>query len=156
MDILGYSFMSVATLFVARVFRGKGVERMARRDRVAAPVPRAANLLPLDDMDRGPVGSDVPGVDVDSGRHLPASTADCRPSACCPRSFDRTAAPIYDRMKDAADPVGRPRGSDGGRHPVCASAVFVLLVPLLVAYGLWTRRTWSGGYGDRIWSLVTS
>ena len=29
-DILGYSFMSVATLFVARVFTGKGIERVAR------------------------------------------------------------------------------------------------------------------------------
>ena len=29
-DILGYSFMSVATLFAARVFTGKGVERVAR------------------------------------------------------------------------------------------------------------------------------
>ena len=28
-DILGYSFMSVATLFAARVFTGKGVERVA-------------------------------------------------------------------------------------------------------------------------------
>ena len=30
-DILGYSFMSVATLFAARVFRGEGVERVVRR-----------------------------------------------------------------------------------------------------------------------------
>jgi len=29
-DILGYSFMSVATLFMARVFTGDGVERVAR------------------------------------------------------------------------------------------------------------------------------
>jgi hypothetical protein len=29
-DILGYSFMSVATLFAAKVFTGKGIERMAR------------------------------------------------------------------------------------------------------------------------------
>ena len=29
-DILGYSFMSVATLFAARVFTGKGIERVAR------------------------------------------------------------------------------------------------------------------------------
>jgi hypothetical protein len=29
-DILGYSFMSVATLFAAKVFTGKGVERVAR------------------------------------------------------------------------------------------------------------------------------
>lgn len=29
-DILGYSFMSVATLFAARVFTGKGQERLAR------------------------------------------------------------------------------------------------------------------------------
>ena len=29
-DILGYSFMSVATFFAARVFTGKGVERVAR------------------------------------------------------------------------------------------------------------------------------
>ncbi len=29
-DILGYSFMSVATLLVARVFLGGGVERVAR------------------------------------------------------------------------------------------------------------------------------
>jgi hypothetical protein len=29
-DILGYSFMSVATLFAARVFTGNGVERAAR------------------------------------------------------------------------------------------------------------------------------
>ena len=29
-DILGYSFMSLATLFVARVFTGKGIERVAR------------------------------------------------------------------------------------------------------------------------------
>jgi hypothetical protein len=29
-DILGYSFMSLATLFAARVFTGKGVERTAR------------------------------------------------------------------------------------------------------------------------------
>lgn len=34
-DILGYSFMSVATLFVARVFTGGGVERVARRFLVA-------------------------------------------------------------------------------------------------------------------------
>ena len=30
-DILGYSFMSVATLFAARVFRGEGVERVVRQ-----------------------------------------------------------------------------------------------------------------------------
>jgi hypothetical protein len=30
MDILGYSFMSVSTLFAARTLRGKGVERVAR------------------------------------------------------------------------------------------------------------------------------
>jgi hypothetical protein len=30
-DILGYSFMSVATLFAARVFTGDGIERRARR-----------------------------------------------------------------------------------------------------------------------------
>lgn len=30
-DILGYSFMSVATLFMARVFTGDGLERTARR-----------------------------------------------------------------------------------------------------------------------------
>src|SRR6185503_11228873 len=29
-DILGYSFMSVATLFAARVFRGDGIERTVR------------------------------------------------------------------------------------------------------------------------------
>jgi len=29
-DILGYSFMSVATLFAARVFTGRGIERVAR------------------------------------------------------------------------------------------------------------------------------
>jgi hypothetical protein len=29
-DILGYSFMSVATLFAAMVFTGKGIERIAR------------------------------------------------------------------------------------------------------------------------------
>lgn len=29
-DILGYSFMSVATLFAAQVFTGKGIERVAR------------------------------------------------------------------------------------------------------------------------------
>jgi hypothetical protein len=29
-DILGYSFMSVATLFAARVFSGPGIERMLR------------------------------------------------------------------------------------------------------------------------------
>jgi hypothetical protein len=29
-DILGYSFMSVATLFAARVFTGKGLERVVR------------------------------------------------------------------------------------------------------------------------------
>jgi hypothetical protein len=29
-DILGYSFMSVATLFAARVFTGKGIERVTR------------------------------------------------------------------------------------------------------------------------------
>jgi hypothetical protein len=29
-DILGYSFMSVATLFAAKVFAGKGLERVAR------------------------------------------------------------------------------------------------------------------------------
>jgi hypothetical protein len=29
-DILGYSFMSVATLFAAMVFKGKGVERVVR------------------------------------------------------------------------------------------------------------------------------
>ena len=29
-DILGYSFMSVATLFTAKVFTGKGIERVAR------------------------------------------------------------------------------------------------------------------------------
>jgi len=29
-DILGYSFMSMATLFVARIFRGSGVQRVAR------------------------------------------------------------------------------------------------------------------------------
>lgn len=29
-DILGYSFMSVATLFAARVFRGRGLERVVR------------------------------------------------------------------------------------------------------------------------------
>jgi hypothetical protein len=29
-DILGYSFMSLATLFAAQVFTGKGVERVAR------------------------------------------------------------------------------------------------------------------------------
>ena len=29
-DILGYSFMSLATLFAARVFTGRGLERLAR------------------------------------------------------------------------------------------------------------------------------
>ena len=29
-DILGYSFMSMATLFAARVFTGKGIQRVAR------------------------------------------------------------------------------------------------------------------------------
>jgi hypothetical protein len=29
-DILGYSFMSVATLFAAKVFTGKGLERVVR------------------------------------------------------------------------------------------------------------------------------
>lgn len=30
-DILGYSFMSVATMFAARVFTGAGLERVVRR-----------------------------------------------------------------------------------------------------------------------------
>jgi hypothetical protein len=34
-DILGYSFMSVATLFAAMVFTGKGIERVARRFLIA-------------------------------------------------------------------------------------------------------------------------
>jgi hypothetical protein len=34
-DILGYSFMSVATLFAARVFSGNGVERVARLSLIA-------------------------------------------------------------------------------------------------------------------------
>jgi len=34
-DILGYSFMSVATLFAAAVFNGRGVDRIARRCLIA-------------------------------------------------------------------------------------------------------------------------
>ncbi|MBP7052903.1 MAG: hypothetical protein KBE65_18005 [Phycisphaerae bacterium] len=34
-DILGYSFMSVATLFAARVFTGRGIERVVRASLVA-------------------------------------------------------------------------------------------------------------------------
>src|SRR5690606_37550369 len=34
-DILGYSFMSMATLFMAGVFRGDGIERTARRFLIA-------------------------------------------------------------------------------------------------------------------------
>jgi hypothetical protein len=58
-DILGYSFMSVATLFAAMVFTGKGLERVVR-------VFLIANGLLLPFIARA-LGCDIPGIDVVTG-----------------------------------------------------------------------------------------
>lgn len=67
-DILGYSFMSIATLFAARVFTGKGLERVVRTFLTAkwpvASLHCLANVLPSSDMDRRALGSDISGVNL--------------------------------------------------------------------------------------------
>ena len=74
-DILGYSFMSLATLFAAQVFTGTGRERVARGFLLANGL-----LLPFLALqmyvhwlisDRGPLGRDLPRLDLDPGAPLP-------------------------------------------------------------------------------------
>ena len=79
-DILGYSFMSVATLCMALVFTGRGIERLARRfldrQRAAAAVHRPADVLALAHLDRGAVGDHVPGRDVVARPRVQSSADD--------------------------------------------------------------------------------
>jgi hypothetical protein len=62
-DILGYSFMSVATLFPA------SCARVPDSERTAAAVPGAADVLSCNDLDRIALGDHISSVDVVVG-HL--------------------------------------------------------------------------------------
>ncbi len=78
-DILGYSFMSVATLFAARVFTGQGSR--AARALVAdgqwalAAFHRVADVRSLADLARGLVGRDISGGNLGAGHCIPSSPA---------------------------------------------------------------------------------
>lgn len=65
-DILGYSFMSVATLFAAMVFTGARARRAGVLDRkwLATSLPCAANVLPSSNMDRRALGGDFSGINM--------------------------------------------------------------------------------------------
>jgi len=72
--------MSVATLFAATVFTGKGLERVVRLfpdgKRIVAPVHCAADVLPSADMGGRALGSDISGINMVS-RYPLSTCSDC-------------------------------------------------------------------------------
>ena len=76
-DILGYSFMSVATLFAARcspAAASSGWCVIPDRQRPAAAVHRVADVRPLADLDRGAVGGHVSWLRMVAGRAVSPSS----------------------------------------------------------------------------------
>jgi lipoprotein-anchoring transpeptidase ErfK/SrfK len=99
-DILGYSFMSLATLFAARAVVGGGVQRLARCAPTGCCCPSSRfRYSGTSHLVRHAMGCDVPSLDCGAGPGIPGiPPIDTRNAAMKPRR----RVPVSDAMLRAA------------------------------------------------------